>query len=132
MLNTISLHGTLTADPVIRYTQNQTPVTTFRLAVQRDYVPKGQERVTDFIDCTAWRATAEFVSKHFLKGSKAVVNGRLQMREYTDKDGHKRTAYEVVCEHVYFGERRESDGKRATTSDDTFQNYDDDEPLPWE
>lgn len=131
MLNTIALQGTLVADPVIRYTQNQTPVTTFRLAVQRDYVPKGQERETDFIDCTAWRATAEFVSKHFLKGSKAIVEGRLQMREYTDKDGNKRTAYEVVCEHVYFGERRQGDGKRATMSDNTFTDYDDEEPLPF-
>jgi len=131
MLNTIALQGTLVADPVIRYTQNQTPVTSFRLAVQRDYVPKGQERETDFIDCTAWRATAEFVSKHFLKGSKAIVEGRLQMREYTDKDGNKRTVYEVVCEHVYFGERRQSDGKRATPSDNTFTDYDDEEELPF-
>ena len=93
MLNHITVMGRLTRDPELRYTQSQTPVTSFRVAVDRDFAPKdGGERQADFIDCVAWRSTAEFVSKYFQKGSMAVVSGRLQMRDWTDRDGNKRTS----------------------------------------
>ena len=89
MLNTITLMGRLTRDPELRYTQAQTPVASFTLAVDRDY-SRAEEKQTDFIDIVAWRQTAEFVSKYFVKGSMAVVNGRLQIREWTDREGNKR------------------------------------------
>ena len=109
MLNHITLMGRLTRDPELRYTQTQTPVASFRIAVDRDYSPKdGGERQTDFIDCVAWRSTAEFVSKYFQKGSMAVVSGRLQMREWTDRENNRRTTAEVVVDNVYFGESRRS------------------------
>ncbi len=113
MLNHITLMGRLTRDPELRYTQTNTPVASFRLAVDRDFTPRdGGERQTDFIDCVAWRSTGEFVSKYFHKGSMAVVSGRLQMREWTDRDGNKRTSAEVVADNIYFGEskRRDEDG----------------------
>ena len=101
--------GRLTRDPELRYTQSNTPVATFRLAVDRDYTPRdGGERQTDFIDCVAWRSTGEFVSKYFQKGSMAIVSGRLQMREWTDKEGNRRTTAEVVADNVYFGESKRS------------------------
>ena len=109
MLNHIDLMGRLTRDPELRYTQTQTPVASFRLAVDRDFSPKdGGERQTDFIDCVAWRSTAEFVSKYFQKGSMAAVSGRLQMREWTDRDNNRRTTAEVVVDNVYFGESKRS------------------------
>ena len=109
MLNHITVMGRLTRDPELRYTQTQTPVTSFSVAVDRDYAPKdGGERQTDFIDCVAWRSTAEFVSKYFQKGSMAVVSGRLQMRDWTDRDGNKRRSAEIVAENVYFGESKRS------------------------
>ena len=109
MLNHIVLMGRLTRDPELRYTQSQTPVASFRLAVDRDFVGRdGGERQTDFIDVSAWRSTAEFVSKYFTKGSMAVVSGRLQSREWTDRDNNKRTSFEVVADNVYFGESKRS------------------------
>ena len=109
MLNHIVLMGRLTRDPELRYTQSQTPVASFRLAVDRDFGGRdGAERQTDFIDVVAWRSTAEFVSKYFTKGSLAVVSGRLQSREWTDRDNNKRTSFEVVADNVYFGESKRS------------------------
>ena len=109
MLNHITLMGRLTRDPELRYTQTQTPVASFRLAVDRDFADKTTgERQADFIDCVAWRSTAEFVSKYFQKGSMIVVSGRLQMRDWTDRDNNRRTSAEVVAENVYFGESRRS------------------------
>ena len=109
MLNHITIMGRLTRDPELRYTQSNTPVATFRVAVDRDYTPRdGGERQADFIDCVAWRSTGEFVSKYFQKGSMAVVSGRLQMREWTDKEGNRRTTAEVVADNVYFGESKRS------------------------
>ncbi len=109
MLNHIVLMGRLTRDPELRYTQSQTPVASFRLAVERDFGGRdGGERQTDFIDVSAWRSTAEFVSKYFTKGSMAVVSGRLQSREWTDRDNNKRTSFEVVADNVYFGESKRS------------------------
>ena len=109
MLNHIVLMGRLTRDPELRYTQSQTPVASFSLAVDRDFGGRdGSERQTDFIDIVAWRSTAEFVSKYFTKGSMAVVSGRLQIRDWTDRDGNKRRSAEVVADNVYFGESRRS------------------------
>ena len=109
MLNRIDIMGRLTRDPELRHTQSQTPVASFTLAVDRDFGGRdGGERQTDFIDCVAWRQTAEFVSKYFQKGSMAVVSGRLQIRDWTDRDGGKRRAAEVVVDNIYFGESRRS------------------------
>ena len=116
MLNHIVLMGRLTRDPELRYTQSQIPVASFSLAVDRDFGGRdGGERQTDFIDIVAWRSTAEFVSKYFTKGSMAVVSGRLQIRDWTDKDGNKRRSAEVVADSVYFGgsKRREADAAPA-------------------
>ncbi len=109
MLNHIVLMGRLTRDPELRYTQSQIPVASFTLAVDRDFGGRDSaERQTDFIDIVAWRNTAEFVSKYFNKGSMAVVSGRLQLRDWTDRDGNKRRSAEVVAENVYFGESKRS------------------------
>ena len=110
MLNHIVLMGRLTRDPELRYTQSQTPVASFSLAVDRDY-GRGEEKQTDFIDCVAWRQTGEFVSKYFQKGSMAVVSGRLQIRDWTDRDGNKRRSAEVVVDNVYFGESKRREGE---------------------
>ena len=108
MLIRIILLGRLTRDPELRHTGTGTAVASFSLAVDRDFKDKGTgERSTDFIDIVAWRSTAEFVSRFFTKGRMAVVEGRLQMRDWTDKDGNKRRSAEVVADNVYFG-----DGKR--------------------
>ena len=111
MLNHIVLMGRLTRDPELRYTQSQIPVASFSLAVDRDFGGRdGGERQTDFIDIVAWRSTAEFVSKYFTKGSMAVVSGRLQIRDWTDRDGNKRRTAEIVADNVYFGESKRRDG----------------------
>ena len=115
MLNHITLMGRLTRDPELRYTQSGTPVASFTLAVDRDFASKENgEKPTDFIDIVAWRQTGEFVSKFFTKGSMAVVSGRLQIREWQDKEGNKRRSAEVVADNVYFGE-----GKRSHDGADT-------------
>ena len=111
MLNHITLMGRLTRDPELRYTQSQIPVASFSLAVDRDYGGRdGGERQTDFIDIVAWRQTAEFVSKYFTKGNLVAVSGRLQIRDWTDRDGNKRRSAEVVADNVYFGESKRRDG----------------------
>ena len=116
MLNHITVMGRLTRDPELRYTQSQTPVASFTLAVDRDFGGRdGSERQTDFIDCVAWRQTAEFVSKYFSKGRLAAVDGRLQIREWTDKDGNKRRSAEIVVNNIYFG-----DSKRDNASENTY------------
>ena len=112
MLNRIILMGRLTRDPELRHTQTGTAVASFSLAVDRDFKDKQTgERSTDFIDVVAWRQTGEFVSRYFTKGRMAVVEGRLQSRKYTDRDGNSRTAFEVVADNVYFGDsKRDGDG----------------------
>lgn len=107
MLNHITIMGRLVADPELRTTPAGVSVCTFRLACDRDYKDKQtKERETDFVDIVAWRGTAENVSRYFVKGRMAVVAGRLQIRPYTDKEGAKRTATEVVADNVYFGDSR--------------------------
>ena len=112
MLNRIIIMGRLTRDPELRHTQTGTAVASFRLAVDRDFKDKSTgERSTDWIDVVAWRATAEFVSRYFTKGRMAVVEGRLQIRDWTDKDGGKRRSAEIVADNVYFGDsKRDGDG----------------------
>ena len=107
MLNRIILMGRLTRDPELRHTQQGTPVASFTLAVDRDFKGRdGGERATDFIDIVAWRNTADFVSKYFTKGRMAVVEGRLQIRDWTDRDGGKRRTAEVIADNVYFGDSK--------------------------
>ena len=114
MLNKIFIMGRLTRDPELRRTQSGTPVTSFSLAVDRDYKTQSGEKETDFIDVVAWRATAEFVAKYFTKGRMAVVEGRLQIRAWQDKEGNNRRSAEVVADNVYFGDsRRDSDGNNG-------------------
>ena len=112
MLNHIVVMGRLTRDPELRYTQSQTPVASFTVAVDRDFANRDNgERQTDFIDCVAWRQTAEFVNKYFQKGSMAVVSGRLQIRDWTDREGGKRRSAEIVVDNMYFGESKRRDGE---------------------
>ncbi len=107
MLNHIVLMGRLTRDPELRQTQSGVSVASFTLAVDRDFQSRdGGEKQTDFIDIVAWRNTAEFVSKYFAKGKMAVVSGRLQIRDWTDREGGKRRSAEVVADNVYFGESK--------------------------
>lgn len=112
MLNRIILMGRLTRDPELRHTQTGTAVASFSLAVDRDFRNRDSgEKGVDFIDVVAWRNTAEFVSKYFTKGRMAVVEGRLQIRDWTDREGGKRRSAEVVADNIYFGDsRRDSEG----------------------
>lgn len=107
MLNHITIMGRLTRDPEMRTTQSGVSVASFTLAVDRDFGGRdGSEKQTDFIDCTAWRHTAEFVSKYFSKGRMAVVSGRLQIDNYTDNDGNKRRSAKVIADNIYFGDSK--------------------------
>ena len=111
MLNKIFIMGRLTRDPELRRTQSGTAVTSFSLAVDRDFKSQSGEKETDFIDVVAWRSTAEFVAKYFTKGRMAIVEGRLQIRPWTDKDGNNRRSAEVVADNIYFGDsKRDSAG----------------------
>ena len=106
MLNQIVLMGRLTRDPELRRTGSGVAVASFTLAVDRDFAAQGAEKETDFVDIAAWRNTAEFVSRFFTKGRMAVVTGRLQIRNWTDKEGNKRRSAEVVADNVYFGDSK--------------------------
>lgn len=141
MLNTITIQGRLTRNPELRRTGDGVAVTNFTVACERDF-NEGGEKVTDFIECVAWRNTAEFASKYFSKGKMAVVKGRLQIRAYTDKNGNERKAAEVVVESLYFcGDRSnepahesgaESPAEAENAPADPFSPMSYDEPLPWE
>ena len=110
MLNHITIMGRLVRDPELRRTGRGVAVASFRVAVDRDFVSKdGGERKADFIDCVAWRQTGEFISKYFAKGRMIVVDGRLEMRDWTDKDGNKRTSAEIVVANAYFGDSKRDD-----------------------
>lgn len=125
-LNNVTIMGRLTRDPELRYTQQNTPVASFTLAVDRDF----GDKQTDFIDCVAWRGTGEFVDKYFSKGSMAIVSGRLQIRSWTDDNGNKRRSAEVVAEHVYFGESKRREASADISAAD-FEDLDDDGELPF-
>ena len=112
MLNHIDIIGRLTKDPEMRRTGNGVAVTSFTIACDRDFGQNG-EKETDFIDVTAWRNTAEFVSKYFTKGRMAVVSGRLQIRKWKDKDGNDRRSAEVVADNVYFGDSKKDDSSAS-------------------
>ena len=117
MLNKVILMGRLTADPELKQTPNGVSVTSFTLAVERNYAPQGTERQTDFINCVAWRQTAEFISKYFGKGRMMAAEGSLQVRNYTDKNDNKRQAVEVIVDQAYF-----ADSKNGTQSNATNAN----------
>ena len=129
MLNHITIMGRLTRDPELRRTGTGVAVTSFTLAVDRDFGKnENGEKETDFIDCVAWRQTGEFVGKYFAKGRMAVVSGRLQIRSYTDKEGNKRRVAEVVADNVYFGDsKRDGDNGNSfggnTYSAPSFGEY---------
>lgn len=110
MLNKIIVMGRLTHDPELRRTGSGTPVCSFSIACDRDFKSQSGEKETDFFDVVAWRATGEFVSKYFTKGRMAVVEGRLQIREWQDKEGNKRRSAEVIADNVYFGDSKPKDG----------------------
>ena len=122
MLNHITIHGRLCKNPELRYTPNNIPVATFCVAVDRDY----DRQKTDFINVVAWRQTAEFVDKYLRKGQLIVVSGSLQLRDWTDKRGDKRTVAEVVAEHVYFcGDKPNTAGKPVDVAPGSgFTEYD--------
>ena len=136
MLNHITIMGRLTKDPEMRRTGSGIACTSFTLAVDRDYGNNG-EKETDFIDCVAWRSTADFVDSYFTKGRMAVVSGRLQIRGWTDKDGNKRRTAEVVADNVYFGDSKKdndsgtSNGSYAQPAPDFAPLDDDDDQLPF-
>lgn len=136
MLNRVTIMGRLGRDPELRRTQSGVSVTSFSIACDRDFKSQSGEKETDWIDIVAWRGTAELVSKYFTKGRTAIVDGRLQTREWTDKNGNTRTAVEVVAESVYFGdsqkqEQRQTARAAVDVSADDFAEIDDDGDLPF-
>ena len=142
MLNKIFIMGRLTRDPELRRTQSGTPVVSFALAVDRDFKNADGTKETDFIEVVAWRSSAEFVSKYFAKGRMAIVEGRLQIRDWQDKDGNKRRNAEVVADNVYFGDSKKegdsSGGYKAAgkavdvePGEGEFAEIEDEEDLPF-
>ena len=133
MLNKIILMGRLTRDPELRRTGTGTAVTSFSLAVDRDFKSQSGEKETDFIDIVAWRNTAEFVSKYFTKGRMDVVEGRLQIRDWTDKEGNKRRSSEVVADSIYFGDSKKDTGMPAQSysNNGSFSEVEDVGELPF-
>lgn len=125
-LNHISLMGRLTRDPELRYTNSGTAVASFSIAVDRDF---SKDRETDFINIVAWKKTGEFVSRYFSKGDLIVISGRLQMRDWTDREGGKRTSAEVIAESVYFGGSRKD--KPEEDEQPVYTELEDDGELPF-
>ena len=130
MLNSVIIMGRLTRDPEIRHTQNGTAVASLTLACDRDFKPKNGEKETDFIDVVVWGKTAEFAANYFTKGRMAIVEGRLQVRGWQDKDGNKRKSTEVVADRMYFGDSKQ-DGKKQTAPSDDFEEIEDDGDIPF-
>lgn len=136
MLNVVAIMGRLTADPELKTTNNGVSVCSFRIAVDRSYTPKGQDRQADFFVVTAWRNTAEFVAKYFAKGSLIAVNGQLQSRSY-EKDGERRTAVEIVAAEVNFAgakQKAEESGEYSANvqpSETDYTQIDGEEDLPF-
>lgn len=145
MLNHITLMGRIVKDPELRTTYSGTPVATFTLAVERNYTLKGQEKTTDFIDCVAWGKGGDFISQHFRKGSLIAVEGSLQSRKWEDRDGNKRTSWEVNVDHSYFTESQKKDGyqqmdgasrntyqaSRTEPPKTLYEDLEDDEEIPF-
>lgn len=137
-MNTVCLMGRLTRDPELRHTQGGTAVASFTLAVDRGKGKSTGERIADFIDCVAWKGTAEIISKYFAKGQMAAVTGRLQIRDWTDKDGNKRRSAEVVVSKIFFADSKKSREGASQSTEYTSQEfeefaaddeYDDDLPF---
>ena len=125
MLNRIILMGRLVADPELKTTTSGISVTSFRIAVDRNYVKQGEQRQADFFDIVAWRSTAEFVCRNFSKGSLIAVDGQLQSRNYQTKDGQNRTAIEVVADNISFtGERKEKENEPVGSAPQNYQPQD--------
>ena len=131
MLNHIVLMGRLTRDPELRRTGSGVAVASFTLAVDRDYAVQGAEKETDFVDIVAWRNTAEFVSKYFTKGRMVVVSGRLQIRNWQDKEGNKRRSAEILADHVYFGEGKKDREETYEPQGEFNEITGDDPDLPF-
>lgn len=129
MLNRIIIMGRLTRDPELRRTQNSTAVASFTMAVDRDFKGEDGKRATDFIDIVAWRAVAEFVAKYFTKGRMAIVEGRLQLRDWKDKDGNARRSAEVIADNVYFGDSKKEASE--STPEDPLPEQAEDERMPF-
>jgi len=131
MLNHIVIMGRLTHDPELRRTASSTPVTSFSLAVERDFKNADGTKETDFIDVVAWRGTAEFAAKYFTKGRMVAVDGRLQTRKWTDKDGNKRTATEINADHLYFADSKREDASEGKTAQTFEEVMEEDGDLPF-
>lgn len=140
MLNHITVMGRMTADPEMRTAPNGASVASFTLACERDFKNKDGEKETDFIPVVCWRNTAEFVCNYFGKGRAAVASGRLQIRSYTDKDGNKRKAAEIIADNVYFADSKNDSGNQKSdytpnlppqSADNSFVPVDDDGDLPF-
>ena len=136
MLNRIIVMGRMTRDPELRRTNSGTAVASFTVAVDLDFKSQSGEKETDFIDVVAWRNTAEFASKYFSKGRMAVVEGRLQIRDWTDKDGNKRRSAEIVADSVYFGDSKRDGGDTVQSEPQSepqsgFSEVEDDGDLPF-
>lgn len=133
MLNHITLTGRLCADPVLRRTQNGTAVASFTLACERDFKNESGDREVDFIDCVAWRKTAELVSGYFTKGRMAIASGRMQIRGWTDKDGNRRKSAEILVDNIYFGDSRPRAEGAATeaTGAEPYSEIAEDDELPF-
>lgn len=125
MLNKVIVMGRLVADPELRQTPTNLSVATFRIAVDRDYSPKGEEKQADFLSVVAWRQTAEFIGRYFTKGRMMVVEGSLRTRDYTDKQGQKRYVTEIQADNVYFGDSKPGGGASAPSG-----NYSAPKPHP--
>ena len=123
MLNVVAIMGRLVADPELRTTQQGTNVCTFRIACERSYTPKGQQRQADFVDIVAWGKTAEFICKFFQKGSMIAIDGSIQTRQYQDKQGNKRTAVEVLANNISFAGAKAADKPAARDFEQQTQNY---------
>lgn len=122
-MNSVCLMGRLTGDPELKTTQSGISVTSFSVAVDRAYRSKDQERQTDFINCVAWRQTAEFISRYFRKGQRIALQGSLQSRSYTANDGSKRTVYEVVIDNAFFCESKGGNAGGAPSYDSQIPQH---------
>lgn len=134
MLNHITLAGRLVRNPELRRTQNGTAVASFTLACERDFKNESGDREVDFIDCVAWRKTAELVSGYFTKGRMAIVSGRMQIRGWTDKDGNRRKSAEILVDNIYFGDSKpqgEGAATEATGEEPYSEIAEDDDQCPF-
>lgn len=131
MLNNVVIMGRLTRDPELRRTQSGTAVTSFTMAVDRDFKSQSGEKETDFIDVVAWRNTGEFAAKYLSKGRMAAVEGRIQVRDWQDKDGNRRKSVEVVADNVYFADSKRDSKPQESRDDQEFDEIEDDGDFPF-